>query len=60
MKKNMLFASCLMTLLVASTTLAASLSYALSNGSTWRGKTDDHVVVEYNFGATNSTVEGGE
>ncbi|MAB83610.1 MAG: hypothetical protein CMJ24_09285 [Phycisphaerae bacterium] len=58
MKKNMLFASCLMTLLVASTTLAASLSYALSNGSTWRGKTDDHVVVEYNFGATNSTVEG--
>ena len=58
MMKHFLIASCLLVLLAASTVFAASVTVLLPNGSTWRGQTDDHVMIEYNAGAVKSTIKG--
>ena len=58
MKKHALFASCLLSLVAASTVLAASVTVLLPDGSSWRGKTDDHVMIEYSAGAVKNTVKG--
>ncbi|MCH2148607.1 MAG: hypothetical protein MK095_04165 [Phycisphaerales bacterium] len=53
-----LLSSLLLSLLVAGSVWAASVSVTLPDGSIWRGQTDDRVVVEYRQGVTQQKMTG--
>ena len=48
----------ILTLLIAASAWAASVTVTLPNGSVWRGQTDDRVVVEYRQGAMQQKLTG--